>query len=256
MPRSFLVKKKRGACGGRQWKEPQHLEWKEDNTFVDEMCIKQTPSYPDPQQPSTLSQSVITLGCGTGGMRVSVPVELSGRPETDNRPSWTTVMLRGSVYEPTTLALHRAKPRPRSSPRSGDFVCSMCYKIFPLQRMLTRHLKCHNLVKRHPCRFCGKGFNDTFDLKRHMRTHTDPIHNNTKKTRKPQPDPEKIGSSTQAFFSSPVYNADSVKQQSKEEAIGHTGLPARSVENEDFVQIMLAIHKKLTVPKKAKRADV
>ncbi|XP_022078322.2 transcription factor Ovo-like 2 [Acanthochromis polyacanthus] len=38
--------------------------------------------------------------------------------------------------------------------------------------MLTRHLKCHSLVKRHPCRFCGKGFNDTFDLKRHMRTHT------------------------------------------------------------------------------------
>uniref|UniRef100_A0A673B4D8 Zgc:171929 n=1 Tax=Sphaeramia orbicularis TaxID=375764 RepID=A0A673B4D8_9TELE len=62
--------------------------------------------------------------------------------------------------------------RPRSCPSSGDFVCSVCHKVFPLQRMLTRHLKCHSLVKRHPCRFCGKGFNDTFDLKRHMRTHT------------------------------------------------------------------------------------
>ncbi|XP_041742800.1 transcription factor Ovo-like 2 [Coregonus clupeaformis] len=38
--------------------------------------------------------------------------------------------------------------------------------------MLTRHLKCHSMVKRHPCHYCGKGFNDTFDLKRHMRTHT------------------------------------------------------------------------------------
>ncbi|XP_041035181.1 putative transcription factor Ovo-like 1 [Carcharodon carcharias] len=38
--------------------------------------------------------------------------------------------------------------------------------------MLTRHLKCHSVVKKHVCRFCGKGFNDTFDLKRHMRTHT------------------------------------------------------------------------------------
>lgn len=64
------------------------------------------------------------------------------------------------------------QPRPRTSPGSGDYVCSVCHKIFPLQRMLTRHLKCHSLVKRHPCRFCGKGFNDTFDLKRHMRTHT------------------------------------------------------------------------------------
>uniref|UniRef100_A0A8C6P3K9 Zgc:171929 n=1 Tax=Nothobranchius furzeri TaxID=105023 RepID=A0A8C6P3K9_NOTFU len=63
-------------------------------------------------------------------------------------------------------------PRPRASPVSGEYGCSVCHKIFPLQRMLTRHLKCHSLVKRHPCRFCGKGFNDTFDLKRHMRTHT------------------------------------------------------------------------------------
>lgn len=31
MPRSFLVKKKRGACGAWQWKEPEQLEWKEVN---------------------------------------------------------------------------------------------------------------------------------------------------------------------------------------------------------------------------------
>lgn len=31
MPRSFLVKKKRGACGAWQWKEPEHLEKQEDN---------------------------------------------------------------------------------------------------------------------------------------------------------------------------------------------------------------------------------
>lgn len=38
--------------------------------------------------------------------------------------------------------------------------------------MLNRHVKCHNETKRHLCSFCGKGFNDTFDLKRHVRTHT------------------------------------------------------------------------------------
>lgn len=27
------MKKKRGACGAWQWKEPEQLEWKEDNTF-------------------------------------------------------------------------------------------------------------------------------------------------------------------------------------------------------------------------------
>jgi uncharacterized Zn-finger protein len=33
-------------------------------------------------------------------------------------------------------------------------------------------MKCHSDTKRYLCTFCGKGFNDTFDLKRHTRTHT------------------------------------------------------------------------------------
>lgn len=33
MPRSFLVKKKRGASGGWQWKEPEQLEWKDDDVI-------------------------------------------------------------------------------------------------------------------------------------------------------------------------------------------------------------------------------
>ncbi|XP_054318290.1 putative transcription factor ovo-like protein 3 isoform X3 [Pongo pygmaeus] len=54
----------------------------------------------------------------------------------------------------------------------GTLGCPLCPKAFPLQRMLTRHLKCHSPVRRHLCRCCGKGFHDAFDLKRHMRTHT------------------------------------------------------------------------------------
>ncbi|XP_044079018.1 putative transcription factor ovo-like protein 3 [Siniperca chuatsi] len=173
MPRSFLVKKKRGACGAWQWKEPEQLQWKED-TVVCENAKEQMSSSSDTQQPATLPQPVVTLGCGTAaGMRVPVPLAGSGGPGADTRPDWSILMLQGSLYHSSALTLvSRAKPRPRTSPCSGDFVCSVCHKIFPLQRMLTRHLKCHSLVKRHPCRFCGKGFNDTFDLKRHMRTHT------------------------------------------------------------------------------------
>ncbi|KAM8898999.1 putative transcription factor Ovo-like 1a [Spinachia spinachia] len=55
---------------------------------------------------------------------------------------------------------------------TGVYVCQVCQKTFSYQRMLNRHLKCHNDTKRHLCGFCGKGFNDTFDLKRHVRTHT------------------------------------------------------------------------------------
>ena len=54
----------------------------------------------------------------------------------------------------------------------NQFVCRVCSKVFPLQRLLNRHIKCHSDVKRYLCTFCGKGFNDTFDLKRHTRTHT------------------------------------------------------------------------------------
>ena len=72
----------------------------------------------------------------------------------------------------------RHKPRPCPQVTLGDtpsgdlFTCHICQKAFTYQRMLNRHMKCHNDIKRHLCTYCGKGFNDTFDLKRHVRTHT------------------------------------------------------------------------------------
>ncbi|XP_077985278.1 putative transcription factor Ovo-like 1 [Glandiceps talaboti] len=52
------------------------------------------------------------------------------------------------------------------------YACSICGKRFYVQRILTRHMKCHSKEKRHHCSYCGKGFNDNFDLKRHVRIHT------------------------------------------------------------------------------------
>ncbi|XP_077356162.1 putative transcription factor Ovo-like 1a [Festucalex cinctus] len=66
-------------------------------------------------------------------------------------------------------------PSAGQTPASGTappYACQICHKTFQYQRMLNRHMKCHNETKRHLCSFCGKGFNDTFDLKRHVRTHT------------------------------------------------------------------------------------
>ncbi|XP_067614410.1 transcriptional regulator ovo-like [Eurosta solidaginis] len=51
-------------------------------------------------------------------------------------------------------------------------VCRVWLKAFSLQRLLNRHMKCHSENKRYLCTFCGKGFNDTFNLKRHTRTPT------------------------------------------------------------------------------------
>nr|XP_025044649.1 putative transcription factor ovo-like protein 3 [Pelodiscus sinensis] len=86
--------------------------------------------------------------------------------------------LRGDAYIPgRCLVYYPRRSRGEWGLGKGpsgpsDFPCPVCSKAFPLQRMLTRHLKCHSAVKRHVCQFCAKGFNDTFDLKRHTRTHT------------------------------------------------------------------------------------
>ncbi|XP_034033355.1 putative transcription factor Ovo-like 1 [Thalassophryne amazonica] len=169
MPKSFLVKKKPGACGAWQWRDPEQTEWKENDTVG-----KNFSENPKKQiSCSSNATSTILQSTVAPGQRVPVPFEGSGARGVNTGHEWPTLMIQGSFYHPSALALvSRAKARPRTSSSSGDFVCSVCHKVFPLQRMLTRHLKCHSLVKRHPCRYCGKGFNDTFDLKRHMRTHT------------------------------------------------------------------------------------
>ncbi|MEQ2303144.1 hypothetical protein AMECASPLE_013685 [Ameca splendens] len=170
MPRSFLVKKKRSTCGAWQWKELEEHHWKEDNTVVRENAMEKMIFSHDIQQPHTANRLEQISGGGTTvGVILPVSSTGSGEQRSESR-SWSKT---GPFCFPAALAsISRAKARPRSTPVSGDFGCSLCHKIFPLQRMLTRHLKCHSVVKRHPCRFCGKGFNDTFDLKRHMRTHT------------------------------------------------------------------------------------
>lgn len=96
----------------------------------------------------------------------------------------TTGELPGSERSPRTaspVAMETETPspeqptnqaQPTSKRTTPTFVCQVCQKMFQFQRMLNRHIKCHNETKRHLCSFCGKGFNDTFDLKRHVRTHT------------------------------------------------------------------------------------
>ncbi|XP_022088544.1 histone-lysine N-methyltransferase SETD1B-like isoform X2 [Acanthaster planci] len=106
-------------------------------------------------------------------------------PQPRNRamnPPSTQAPVPSRPGQPEThfAPLKRAPGRSRNSNHlsSGvtlgetSFLCEVCNKVFPLQRLLNRHMKCHSATKRYNCAFCSKGFNDTFDLKRHVRTHT------------------------------------------------------------------------------------
>uniref|UniRef100_A0A0K2UY51 C2H2-type domain-containing protein n=1 Tax=Lepeophtheirus salmonis TaxID=72036 RepID=A0A0K2UY51_LEPSM len=98
------------------------------------------------------------------GIPPNSPIELINGGHGIKNP-----MSSGEV--PEKIPVDKLPPaRPESDP--SKFQCRICSKIFTLQRLLNRHMKCHSDTKRYLCTFCGKGFNDTFDLKRHTRTHT------------------------------------------------------------------------------------
>lgn len=62
--------------------------------------------------------------------------------------------------------------------------------------------------------------------------------------------------SAQDFFATRMYNKNSPEQRTKEEGIaqwiGRTGLPARIVEDEEFIAMMAKMDKKFKVPKRHK----
>ncbi|KAM9335267.1 putative transcription factor Ovo-like 1a [Symphorus nematophorus] len=100
-----------------------------------------------------------------------IPTPPSLAPHATGMP--LAVTTTAAHLEVVSMVTRSAGQSQSASPgTTGVFVCQVCQKTFHHQRMLNRHVKCHNETKRHLCSFCGKGFNDTFDLKRHVRTHT------------------------------------------------------------------------------------
>ncbi|GCB78520.1 hypothetical protein scyTo_0018615 [Scyliorhinus torazame] len=149
MPRSFLVKKRHRKCDRRHWgsiSDDQRGDFYIPEC-LDTCALDKHQPLPHPNTP------------------------MSGKDKMQS--PWVESFakgLYGIAHAEEQPELGKAKVR--SADTQGNFLCYSCNKVFPLQRMLTRHLKCHSSLKKHICRFCSKGFNDTFDLKRHMRTHT------------------------------------------------------------------------------------
>ncbi|CAL9694081.1 unnamed protein product [Knipowitschia caucasica] len=100
---------------------------------------------------------------GSSYVRSKIKVTTGELPSSDQSTPPT-------VTSSITMVTETTPPKPAGS--AHHLFCHICQKSFQYQRMLNRHIKCHNETKRHLCSHCGKGFNDTFDLKRHVRTHT------------------------------------------------------------------------------------
>ncbi|KAJ8387458.1 hypothetical protein AAFF_G00156960 [Aldrovandia affinis] len=161
MPRAFLVKKSCVSPGKRNWSEVADHE--RGDVYIPVSMFP--PLYTEEASPAESFPNF-------SPHHERQEQEQEQSPEDQKRDNESTYVR--SKIKVTTGELPgdtSASPVP-AAPGSPEFMCQVCQKTFQFQRMLNRHLKCHNDTKRHPCNFCGKGFNDTFDLKRHVRTHT------------------------------------------------------------------------------------
>ncbi|XP_067246832.1 zinc finger BED domain-containing protein 4-like [Chanodichthys erythropterus] len=111
---------------------------------------------------------------------------------------------------------------------------------------------------------CGHklGGKNTTNLKRHLKAHHADIFSKIPVTRTPIQKsgcPNNDGAQTSietAFAAGSKYKSNSVEQHVKEQAlalwIGRTGLPACTVEDEDFIHMMETFDKRMTIPKRTK----
>ncbi|OCT79793.1 transcription factor Ovo-like 2 [Xenopus laevis] len=178
MPRAFLVKRRSPPPVIRNWDELPDEE-RADTYIPDTIdCILKyvtedslsNSSAGDPSGESPERSSSDSGSCNGS---------ITSDPQNGLVSSSGTDTTKQEQEEEQASDPHDKRPSARSKIKftTGScseeiYSCEICAKGFRLQRMLNRHLKCHNQVKKHLCTFCGKGFNDTFDLKRHVRTHT------------------------------------------------------------------------------------
>ncbi|KAM4536587.1 putative transcription factor Ovo-like 1a [Odontesthes bonariensis] len=156
LPSSTALGQPQSPAGSSQGRSDIRKRSQGGSTYVRskiKVTTGELPPDPSPHRPALIA---------TPPTLTSYALEMPAAPEPTPSPSEVVSMVTGSPGQSQNT----------STAAAGGFVCQICEKTFQYQRMLNRHVKCHNDTKRHLCSFCGKGFNDTFDLKRHVRTHT------------------------------------------------------------------------------------
>lgn len=83
----------------------------------------------------------------------------------------STYTKKGSLNHHIIISNHMTEKQ-KSAMRLAK-KCKHCGKLFGCNTKLSRHIsQVHMREKKHSCHFCGKGFDDTSNLRQHLQTHT------------------------------------------------------------------------------------
>ncbi|XP_032897525.1 zinc finger protein 335 isoform X2 [Amblyraja radiata] len=87
-----------------------------------------------------------------------------------------------SVYKKDVLrhsSIHTKERKKKADlvPKVNSYPCPVCYRVYPMQKRLTQHLKTHSAEKPHMCDKCGKSFKKRYTFKMHLLTHIQSVGN-------------------------------------------------------------------------------
>ena len=159
MPRAFLVKKPCVSTCKRNWSE---LPDEERGEIYVPVSLGFCPPQPYREPEASVAEPPSCPLALDMSLRDSSYSVAPGPCVVAQLPSEDVSHLTDPQSRDQGFLRTKMKVTLGDSPNGDLFTCHICQKSFTHQRMLNRHMKCHNDVKRHLCTYCGKGFNDTF----------------------------------------------------------------------------------------------
>ncbi|GCC24967.1 hypothetical protein chiPu_0003370 [Chiloscyllium punctatum] len=88
-----------------------------------------------------------------------------------------TSVYKKDVLRHSSIHTKERKKKADLAPKVNSYPCPVCYRVYPMQKRLTQHLKTHSAEKPHMCDKCGKSFKKRYTFKMHLLTHIQALGN-------------------------------------------------------------------------------
>ncbi|XP_067856787.1 zinc finger protein 335-like [Heptranchias perlo] len=88
-----------------------------------------------------------------------------------------TSVYKKDVFRHSSIHTKERKKKADLVPKVNSYPCPVCYRVYPMQKRLTQHLKTHSAEKPHMCDKCGKSFKKRYTFKMHLLTHIQALGN-------------------------------------------------------------------------------